>query len=88
MAFVITEPCVGVKDKACFGVCPVDAIQEAADCPGETPRGDAMLYIDPDECICCGACEPACPVDAIFDEDMVPDQWLSYIELNAQAFAV
>jgi NAD-dependent dihydropyrimidine dehydrogenase PreA subunit len=41
-----------------------------------------MYYINPDECIDCGACEPECPVEAIFAEDSVPEQWLSYIEKN------
>jgi ferredoxin len=42
------------------------------------------VYIDPDECIDCGACEPACPVTAIFTEDDVPDNWKEYTALNAQ----
>jgi ferredoxin len=41
-----------------------------------------MLYINPDECIDCGACEPACPVTAIFAEDDVPDNMKPYIEIN------
>ena len=62
MAYVIAEPCINVKDKACVEVCPVDCIYEGKD----------MLYIHPDECIDCGACEPVCPVKAIFAEDEVP----------------
>ena len=42
-----------------------------------------MLYIDPDECVDCGACIPECPVEAIFYEDDVPTKWFSYIDLNA-----
>jgi ferredoxin len=42
-----------------------------------------MLYIDPDECIDCGACEPACPVNAIFAEDDVPDAQKLFTEINA-----
>jgi ferredoxin len=45
-----------------------------------------MLYIDPDECIDCAACEPACPVEAIFEEEAVPDQWKEYTEKNAAYF--
>ena len=71
--YVIAEPCIGVKDKSCVAVCPVDCIHEAGD----------QLYIDPNECIDCGLCEPECPVDAIFMEDEVPDQWKSFIQLNA-----
>ena len=65
MTYVITEPCIGVKDASCVDVCPVDCIHATDD--------DAMFFIDPDECIDCGACEPECPVTAIFAEDAVPD---------------
>jgi ferredoxin len=79
MTYVITEPCIDVLDKSCVEVCPVDCIHSDE---GE----DRMLYIDPDECIDCGACEPACPVTAIFTEDDVPDNWKEYTALNAQWF--
>jgi len=45
---------------------------------------DRKLYIDPDQCIDCGACEPVCPVTAIFTEDDVPDDMKEYIELDAR----
>jgi ferredoxin len=77
MTYVITEPCIDVMDKSCVEVCPVDCIHFDE---GE----DRMLYIDPDECIDCGACEPACPVTAIFAEDDVPDDMKGYTSLNAQ----
>lgn len=77
MAYVITEPCIGTKDRSCVDVCPVDCIHDDGD------EVDKMLYIDPDECIDCGACEPACPVNAIFAEDDVPDNMKAYIEINA-----
>jgi len=77
MTYVITEPCIDVLDKSCVEVCPVDCIHFDE---GE----DRMLYIDPDECIDCGACEPACPVTAIFAEDDVPDDMKEYTSLNAQ----
>lgn len=76
MPYVIAEPCVGVKDKACVAVCPVDCIHE----------GDDQLFIDPNECIDCGLCEPECPVDAIFMEDELPDQWKSFAEKNADFY--
>lgn len=76
MPYVIAEPCVGVKDKSCVAVCPVDCIHE----------GEEMLYIDPNECIDCGLCEPECPVDAIFMEDELPDQWKDYAQKNAEFF--
>ena len=84
MTFVITQPCVGVKDGSCVDVCPVDCIHPAA---GE-PNYDQydQLYINPDECIDCGACEPACPVAAIFEESAVPVQWKEYTPLNADYF--
>ncbi len=78
MAFVIAEPCVGVKDKSCVAVCPVDCIHGKDE--------DDMLYIDPDECIDCGACTPECPVSAIFPLVEVPEQWKSYIQKNADYF--
>jgi ferredoxin len=76
MSYVITEPCIDVKDKACVEVCPVDCIYE----------GPHQLFIHPDECIDCGACEPVCPVTAIFTEDEVPEPSKPFIELNRQFF--
>jgi len=87
MAFVICEPCLGTKDKACVGACPVDCIYEADACSGTPPKGDELLYISPDECIDCGACVPVCPVTAIFEEGDVPEEWQDYIQINADAFA-
>ncbi len=75
MAYIICEPCIDTKDKACVDVCPVDCIYHDGD-------EDRMLYIHPEECIDCSACQPVCPVEAIFPEDEVPDQWQEYIELN------
>jgi len=76
MAYIIAEPCINVKDKACVEVCPVDCIYE----------GETMLYIHPDECIDCGACESVCPVTAIFAEADVPDKWKNFNEINADYF--
>ena len=47
-----------------------------------------MLYIHPEECIDCGACEPACPVTAIFPEDNVPEQWANYIPMNYEHYGI
>ncbi|GHF35972.1 ferredoxin family protein [Amycolatopsis bartoniae] len=77
MTYVITEPCVDVKDKACVDECPVDCIYE----------GERALYIHPDECVDCGACEPVCPVEAIYYEDDLPDQLAGYRAVNAEFFA-
>jgi len=76
MTYVIAEPCIGVKDRSCVDVCPVDCIYE----------GDDQLYIHPDECIDCGACVPECPVTAIFTEEEVPPEWASYIVKNRDVF--
>jgi NAD-dependent dihydropyrimidine dehydrogenase PreA subunit len=73
MAYVIALPCVDVKDKACVEECPVDCIYE----------GIRTLYINPDECVDCGACEPVCPTEAIFYEDDLPAEWIEYAEINA-----
>lgn len=72
MPFVVTEPCIGVKDKSCMQVCPVDCIYETA----------TMVVINPDECIDCGLCEPECPVSAIFVDTDVPENWRDFIERN------
>ncbi len=80
MTYIIAESCIGVKDLACVEVCPVDCIHPI---DGE---GADMLYIDPDECIDCAACEPVCPVTAIFEESEIPDMWTHYLEINADYF--
>ena len=80
MTYIITEPCINVKDTACVDVCPVDCIHPRKDEP-EFPEV-TQLYINPDECIDCGACEPACPVAAIFPEEEVPEKWKNYIQIN------
>jgi ferredoxin len=76
VTYVIALPCVDVKDKSCIEECPVDCIYE----------GDRMLYIQPDECVDCGACEPVCPVEAIYYEDDVPSQWSEFKEVNSEFF--
>ena len=81
MAYVIAEPCIGQKDNSCVEVCPVDCIHPTPDEPDY--EAVEQLYIDPDECIDCGVCEPACPVTAIFAEDDVPDASKPFTEINA-----
>ena len=77
MTYVIAQPCVDLKDRACVDECPVDCIYE----------GKRMLYIHPDECVDCGACEPVCPVEAIFYEDDVPAEWKQFTQINAEFFS-
>ena len=79
MTYVIIDPCIDVLDKSCVDVCPVDCIHYEEGV-------DRKLYIDPDECIDCGACEPACPVTAIFAEDDVPDDQKAYTPIDALWF--
>ena len=76
MTFVITQPCIDTMDKSCVEVCPVDCIHLEE-------GSDRMLYINPAECIDCGACEPACPVSAIFEEANVPAEMQAYTPINA-----
>jgi NAD-dependent dihydropyrimidine dehydrogenase PreA subunit len=84
MAYVIAEPCIGTKDHACVDACPVDCIHPKKD---EAGFADAQqLYIDPVECIDCGACVPVCPVSAIFAADDLPEKWKEYTEKNAKHF--
>ena len=118
MTWVIAEPCIDTKDRACVEVCPVDCIHEYVEELGGfvvpdkdqtgsgpnqkvVPKGGVtyqladgfplekakkQLFIDPVECIDCGACEPVCPVEAIFEESAMPDKWKDFIKLNADAF--
>jgi NAD-dependent dihydropyrimidine dehydrogenase PreA subunit len=84
VTYVICEPCIGTKDQSCVEACPVDCIH-----PHSREAGfddEPQLYIDPDTCIDCGACEPVCPVTAIFAESDVPEQWKADIQKNADYY--
>lgn len=72
MTYVVTEPCINCKYTNCAAVCPVDAFRE----------GPNFLTIDPLECIDCDACVSECPVEAIYPDDEVPEEWEQYIDLN------
>lgn len=74
MAFVVTQPCFGCKFTDCVVVCPIECFHE----------GEKMLYIDPEGCIDCEACVAECPVEAIYHEDNVPQEWRPFIALNAE----
>ena len=78
MTYVIGKPCVDVMDRACVDECPVDCIYE----------GERTLYIHPTECVDCGACEPVCPVEAIYYEDDLPPDLVPYLADNADFFDV
>ncbi len=73
MAHIVSANCNDCKYSDCCVVCPVESFYQ----------DEMMLYIDPAECIDCEACVPECPVQAIFSQDDTPDQWKSYIQLNA-----
>ncbi len=77
MAYVVCEPCRDCKYTDCVVVCPCDCFYEDG----------AMLYIDPDPCIDCGACVSECPVEAIFHENDVPAPWSQFVQLNAERVA-
>ena len=76
MTYIVKDECIKCKLTDCVEVCPVDCFYE----------GENMLVINPEECIDCGACEPECPVEAIFEESEVPDEWNSYIKVNYDWF--
>lgn len=72
MSYIVTQNCVDCKYTDCVAVCPVDAFHE----------GQRMVYINPDTCVNCDACVPACPIEAIFSEENLPAQFQAYIEIN------
>jgi ferredoxin len=74
MAFVVTGNCKGCRFTDCVAVCPVECFHS----------DDQMLYIDPDECIDCGACVPECPVEAIYDETELPEELEEWKKINAE----
>ena len=77
MTYVIGAACIDVLDRTCIEECPVDCIYEGA----------RALYIHPDECVDCGACEPVCPVEAIYYEDDLPAEQHPFLADNARFFA-
>ena len=94
MTYIITELCEGVCDASCVTVCPVDCIYPAGgytlkDADKERMRKNKeQLYINPEECIDFGACEPECPVEAIYPEDEVPEQYKDSIRKNYERFGL
>ena len=78
MTYVIGTGCVDVMDKSCVQECPVDCIYE----------GDRSLYINPDECVDCGACKLICRVEAIYYETDLPDDQRQHLADNAAFFSL
>lgn len=75
MAFIVTSNCQDCAFTDCVEVCPVDCFYDARE-------SDKMLFINPDECIDCTACQPECPVEAIFPEEDVPEDETEWIKIN------
>ena len=76
MTYVVTAACIDVLDRSCIDECPVDCIYE----------GERKMYVHPQECIDCGACEPVCPVDAIVWERRVLTSERAHIDDNVRFF--
>ena len=76
MTYVISSACVDVKHKSCAQECPVDCIYE----------GDRMMYINPDECVECGACRLLCEVGAIYFEADLPEEEKKFLADNKAFF--
>jgi NAD-dependent dihydropyrimidine dehydrogenase PreA subunit len=74
--YVIASACIDTTDKSCIEECPVDCIYE----------GNRKLYINPKECIDCGACEPVCPVEAISQDRRVAAEDAEFVEDNRRFF--
>ena len=72
MTYIVTQHCVDCKYTDCVAVCPVDAFHD----------GPRMVYINPDTCVNCDACVPACPVEAIFSEENLPSKFQHYLQIN------
>lgn len=77
MTYVIGKECLDVAEKSCVQECPVDCIYEGA----------RTMYINPDECVDCGACKPACRVDAIYWEGDLPADEVRHLDDNAAFFS-
>jgi NAD-dependent dihydropyrimidine dehydrogenase PreA subunit len=82
MAYIIVEGCT--KDEECVQVCPVDCIHPRKDEPKFAEV--TQLYIDPVNCIDCGACVPVCPASAIYAESEVPENFAAFVQQNAQYY--
>lgn len=86
MPHVITQRCQDTKDQSCVQVCPVDCIHPIENVDGAAFDEAAQLYIDPNVCIDCGACVPECPVEAIYEESELPEEFKEYAQINADYY--
>lgn len=78
MTHLVTNNCIQCKYTDCVAVCPVDCFYE----------GPNFLAINPDECIDCGVCIPECPVNAIVDENDLPEDERKYwFDINKELSA-
>jgi len=71
---VVTDKCSGCRFTDCISVCPVECFH----------YDEQMLYIDPRDCIDCGACLPECPVHAIYEEADLPEGQEKWVQINAE----
>jgi ferredoxin len=82
MAYIITDTCT--KDELCVQACPVDCIHPKAD---DARFAEAtQLYVNPNDCIDCGACIPVCPTSSVFAVDDMPAESARFVEINAAYF--
>jgi NAD-dependent dihydropyrimidine dehydrogenase PreA subunit len=86
MTYVIVDSCIGTKDNSCIDVCPVDCIHPTPEEPGYNTA--EQLFIDPVECIDCGACVEVCPVEAPVPDDSVPAEYAAATARNAAYFGL
>ena len=84
MAYVITEPCIGLVDTSCAAACPVDCIHP--NLREDDVRHATILYVDPVACIDCSACMEVCPVEAPMLEADVPERWEPYVAINREFY--
>ncbi|MCI0652708.1 MAG: ferredoxin family protein [Planctomycetes bacterium] len=76
MPHVVTARCVGCRYTDCAAVCPVDCFYHI--------EAKQMLVIDPDTCIDCDLCQEACPINAIWPDEEIPEPYKEWIDKNRE----